>query len=277
MSGDDPDIKEDVPLPVRKPLQCLDWLYEGAINGIPGVDGLEDLAQSYSAQHPRNDDAIDRLINWQVAKAGAAGFVTGVGGMLTLPVAIPANLVGVLYIQIRMIGAVAHLRGYDVRSDQVRTLVVACLAGSAALDILKGVGINIGTQVTRQMVLRISGEVLKRINQAVGFRLVTKAGSKGVVNLVKGVPLVGGVVGGLSTPLRPRSSAGQRGGCLLLSGSFDAVSPRKLKSHEARIYEAWHEQEGQSFNYGDPPLLVGLQRLGLFQSKQPERRRADAS
>ena len=50
--------------------------------------------------------------------------------------------------------------------------------------------------MTRQMVLRISGEVLKRVNQAVGFRLVTKAGSKGVVNLIKGVPLVGGVVGG---------------------------------------------------------------------------------
>ena len=125
-----------------------------------------------------------------------AGFVTGLGGMLTLPVAIPANLAGVLYIQIRMIGAVAHRRGYDVRSDQVRTLVVACLAGSAALDILKGVGINIGTRVTRQMILRISRQVLKRVNQAVGFRLVTKAGSKGVVNLVKGVPLVGGVVGG---------------------------------------------------------------------------------
>jgi uncharacterized protein (DUF697 family) len=46
------------------------------------------------------------------------------------------------------------------------------------------------------MILRISGQVLRRINQAVGFRLVTKAGSRGVVNLIKGVPLVGGVVGG---------------------------------------------------------------------------------
>src|ERR1700730_19279288 len=172
VSGDDPHIAEHASLPVRKLLQCLRWLYEGAINGVPGVDGLEDLAQSYGAQHRCTDDAIDRLINWQVAKAGAAGFVTGVGGMLTLPIAIPANLAGVLYIQIRMIGAIAQLRGYDVRSDQVKTLVIACLAGSSVIDILKGVGINIGTQATRQMVLRISGEVLKRINQGVGFRLV---------------------------------------------------------------------------------------------------------
>ena len=46
------------------------------------------------------------------------------------------------------------------------------------------------------MIFRISGEVRKRINRAVGFRLVTKAGTRGVVNLVKVVPLVGGLVGG---------------------------------------------------------------------------------
>jgi hypothetical protein len=190
------DIEEGASLPARKLLQWLGWLYEGAINGIPGVDGVEDLAQSYGARRGCSDDAIDLLINWQVAKAGAAGFVTGVGGVLTLPVAVPANLAGVLYIQLRMIGAIAQLRGYDVRSDEVKTLVVACLAGSAVFDILKDVGINISSQVTRQIILRISGEVLKRINQAVGFRLVTKTGSKGAVNLVKGVPFVGGMVGG---------------------------------------------------------------------------------
>lgn len=196
MNGDDHESEERASLPVRQLLQWLGWLYEGAINGIPGIDGLEDLAKSYGTRHRCVDEAIDRLISWQVAKAGAAGFATGVGGALTLPVAIPANLAGVLYIQIRMIGAIAHLRGYDIRSDQVKTLVVACLAGSAALDILKDVGINIGAQLTTQMILRISGQVLKRINQAVGFRLVTKAGSRGAVNLIKGVPLVGGIVGG---------------------------------------------------------------------------------
>jgi hypothetical protein len=158
-------------------------------------EGLEDLARSYAEQHGP-DEAIDHLIRWQAAKAGAAGFFTSIGGMLTLPVAIPANLAGVLYIQIRMVGAIAHLRGYDVRSDQVRTLVMVCLIGSAALDILKDLGIKIGSQVTRQMILRVSGQFLRRINQAVGFRLVTKAGSRGAVNLIKAVPFVGGIVGG---------------------------------------------------------------------------------
>jgi EcsC protein family len=196
VNGDDFENEEGWSLPVRKLLQGLEWIYEKSMNGVPGIDaGLEELAQSYGEQYC-SDDAIDRLINWQIAKAGAAGFITGLGGMLTLPVAIPANLVGVSYVQIRMIGAIAHLRGYDIRTDQVRTLVIGCLVGSAVLDILKDMGISVGTQITRQMILRISGQFLKRINQAVGFRLVTKAGSRGAVNLVKGVPIVGGVLGG---------------------------------------------------------------------------------
>lgn len=34
------------------------------------------------------------------------------------------------------------------------------------------------------------------MNQKVGFRLVTKFGTKGAVNLVKLVPVAGGVIGG---------------------------------------------------------------------------------
>ena len=37
---------------------------------------------------------------------------------------------------------------------------------------------------------------MTKINQKVGFRLLTKFGEKGAVNLVKMLPLVGGVIGG---------------------------------------------------------------------------------
>ena len=42
----------------------------------------------------------------------------------------------------------------------------------------------------------MSFEVIKKINKAVGFRLLTKFGQTGAINLGKGIPLVGGVVGG---------------------------------------------------------------------------------
>ena len=46
------------------------------------------------------------------------------------------------------------------------------------------------------MVKKIPGETIKAINSKVGFRFVTKFGEKGVVNLGKVVPVLGGVIGG---------------------------------------------------------------------------------
>ena len=42
---------------------------------------------------------------------------------------------------------------------------------------------QVGLKAGQAQVKRIPGEVIKKINQAVGFRMVTKFGSKGVINL----------------------------------------------------------------------------------------------
>jgi hypothetical protein len=174
---------------------------DGGHDGFMGGGGFWHIdpigmAKDYAAQSPTTDEAIDRLIKWQVGNASVAGFVSNLGGIITLPVAIPANLAAVLFIQLRMVAAIAHLRGYDIKSDQVRTFALACLAGSGAVDILKDVGVQMGSKLASRALMSISGATLTRINQAVGFRLVTKAGTTGLVNLSKMVPFVGGIVGG---------------------------------------------------------------------------------
>ena len=63
-------------------------------------------------------------------------------------------------------------------------------------DLVKGTGIKIGMKIGEAQIKRIPGEVVKQINKIVGFRLVTKFGQKGAVNLGKMVPLIGGVIGG---------------------------------------------------------------------------------
>lgn len=42
----------------------------------------------------------------------------------------------------------------------------------------------------------VPGRLLIERNKLVGFRLLTKAGTKGVINLIKRVPVAGGLVGG---------------------------------------------------------------------------------
>ena len=118
------------------------------------------------------------------------------GGLITIPVAVPANVSSVLYVQLRMIASIAHIGGYNPNDDEVRTLAYLCLTGSAMSDIVKGTGIKIGQKLTTNLIKKIPGTVLTKINQKVGFRLLTKFGEKGAVNLVKMLPLVGGVIGG---------------------------------------------------------------------------------
>lgn len=169
-------------------MKVLNWAYDKAINGAGIVDSASVLAGDYQRVHPDPEKAIDSLINWQTTKCATSGFVTGVGGLLTLPVAIPANISSVLFMQLRMIAAIALIRGYDPKSDQVQSLAYVCLTGTAASDLLKGVGIRLGQRVTES--------AIRKINERVGLRLLTKFGGKGVINIGKAVPLIGGVVGG---------------------------------------------------------------------------------
>jgi len=175
--------------------QALNFAYEKAINGVAGLDSAIELADSYKNESCLHDQC-NSLIRWQNTKAGASGFVTGLGGLLLMPVTLPANITSVLYIQIRMIAAIAHLSGHNLQDDKVKTMVYVCLVGNGAKEILKNIGIEVGKKVATNTIKNISGKVITQINQKVGFRLVTKFGEKGVVNLGKAVPILGGVIGG---------------------------------------------------------------------------------
>lgn len=177
-------------------MKALDWAYKSAVEGVKGVDSAQTLAVEYLSTEGSVRDQVNRLIRWQNTKAGTTGFITGLGGIITMPVSIPANIAVVLFVQVRMIAAIAHMGGHDISNDRVKTLVYACLAGDAAREILRDMGIVVGTKLTTSLISKISGKTLTAINQRVGFRLLTKFGEKGVINIGKAIPLVGGIIGG---------------------------------------------------------------------------------
>jgi hypothetical protein len=115
---------------------------------------------------------------------------------LALPVTLPAGSGASWIIQARMAGAIASIAGYDLHSDRVRPFVVASLVEDPIKDIAKGAGIKIGHGLTKSLINQIPEKARIEINKKVGFRLITKAGEKGAVNLMKGVPFVGGIVEG---------------------------------------------------------------------------------
>ena len=204
-------------------MQLLDKLYDQSIKGIEKVSPpINVLAEDYLKKNPDIDAAARSFIKYQIAKCTTSGFVTGLGGLITLPVAIPANIGSVLYVQMRMISCLAYMGGYDTDSDQVQTLVFACLAGISIDNILKHAGIQFGNKFTMAMVNKIPGAVLTKINQKVGFRFITKGGTKGLINLGKAVPVVGGVISGGFDFAETRLIA-DRAYKLFIKGDIDVV------------------------------------------------------
>lgn len=178
-------------------LEILDTLYVKSVNGIPKVSlPVDDLVEDYIKKNESTEEAAKSLINNSVVKCGTSGFITGFGGFLTMIATLPANITSVMYVQLRMCCAIAKMAGYDIHSDQVQTLIYACLTGSAMSDVLKQAGIKFGNKFGTAMVSKIPGKTLTAINQKVGFRFVTKFGEKGIINLGKVVPVLGALIGG---------------------------------------------------------------------------------
>jgi hypothetical protein len=143
------------------------------------------------------EKAVRRLIVESVQAASVNGFVTGLGGFIAMPVTIPANMAGALVINARLAGAIAYLHGFDPKDPHVRTVATLVAVGSNAQQIAKTVGIKIGEKVAMEAIKKIPIALIREINKKAGFMLVAKYGTKrGLVTLAKGVPLVGGVIGG---------------------------------------------------------------------------------
>ena len=178
-------------------MKILDSCYEKCLNGIPKVSSnVEDMANEYLQKYKTRELACEAMLKNQIAKCTTSGFITGFGGVITMPVTLPANVTSVLYVQMRMIACVAYMAGFELDSDETQTFVYACLAGVAVNELVKQASIKFGVKFANGLIKKIPGKVLTKINQKVGFRFITKFGTKGIVNLGKLLPGVGAVVGG---------------------------------------------------------------------------------
>lgn len=164
--------------------KTLDWAYSKAVSGFTGVDSAYDLGNSYLAQQGSLEAQVDSLIKWQVAKAATSGFVTGLGGVMIMPLTVPANIASVIYVQIRMIAAIAYMGGHDIREDRVKSLIYICMVGNGAKELLKDASVKAGERLATKIAEKVSTSI------------ANKTGEKSVTSLGKAVPVLGGVVGG---------------------------------------------------------------------------------
>ena len=183
----------------------VEQLLDLGIDGKGPFDSAQKVADVKRAERPDAENAVDAVVQAHLKLAAAGGFVTGLGGFITLPVALPVNVVEFYVVATRMVAAIASLRGYDIKQPEIRSAVLLTLVGADADDLLKKAGVMSTGRLSNLAAQRLPGPALMVVNKAVGFRLLSTAGKKTLARFGKGVPVIGGVVGaGLDTYLLKR-------------------------------------------------------------------------
>lgn len=174
------------------------YLLEKGLDGAGPLSGAEDLANEYLIDRSfENDDKrVDALIRRETRKNFTTGFITGLGGVVTFPVSIPAALGASWLLQARMAGAIARIYGHDLASERVRTTILLSLAGDVAKEAMRELGLKVGDRLTQRAVDQIPGRALVEVNKRIGARLLAKVGQRVALKFPRAVPVVGGVVGG---------------------------------------------------------------------------------
>jgi EcsC protein family len=176
------------------------FVREALHRAIHGVGPLPPAAEAADKQRHEQGGHVERgvheVIENHVRYAGAQGLLTGLGGVVTATVTIPANLAGLALIQARMVAGIAHLRGYDLDDARVRNAVLTCMLGGEIVDQrireqkLPGPPMAVATapvhdpDLDRVLAAEVASDLIARVG---GKRLA--------ITIARRTPIVGGAFG----------------------------------------------------------------------------------
>ncbi len=170
------------------------------LNGALKYSSADEVARRASKKSRGNEQkAIRRVVRQHRRGVTAAGFLTGLGGLFTLPFLLPANVFEFYVQATRMVGAIATIRGYDLDDDEVRSRVLAALVGEESEDVLAGIGLGpIAGTATREIVKRLPSSPSSTVARAIGGRVLRRFGLQSVRLFGRAIPGLGGIIGAWS-------------------------------------------------------------------------------
>ncbi|PSL05256.1 EcsC family protein [Haloactinopolyspora alba] len=167
-----------------------------AIDGFPGFPGALEIARRHLDRTGDVDRAVRDVTEQHIRLAGVQGFVTNIGGVVTMPVSVPANIAGIAVLHLRMAAAIAHLRGYDITDQRVRVAALLTLLGKDGVETaqrgrdIPGTPFDVATGINVP-----EPAVAERAVTAVSTQLVARIGGKhATLTVARRVPVLGGAV-----------------------------------------------------------------------------------
>lgn len=159
---------------------------------------IKEYVDRIGRQNPgiSSDELAKKVLSRKAMKNGLVGALTGVGGLATLPVAVPTDLVCSWRIQASLALSIAYIYGYTGDGADLKTDIYLIMLGDSMKEALKRCGIEVSKEVTKKAINKyITRDVMKKIWKVVGQKIITKAGEKSMTSFMKMVPLAGAPIG----------------------------------------------------------------------------------
>jgi hypothetical protein len=144
-----------------------------------------------------SNEELSRKIIWRKSlKASGVGAICNLGGFITLPVTMPAELYWCFKIQAQMVLGIACLYGWNIHDEDMATDILLVMVGNAAINVIGKAGARIGQDLAKKAVSNfITREMMKKINRILSRRIITKAGQKSLTSFAKLAPVVAVPIG----------------------------------------------------------------------------------
>lgn len=101
----------------------------------PDATKMHEKFLRLQARHPNlsQDRLVRRVINQESLKCGVVGLITGIGGIFTLPITLPIDMILSVRIQATMVSFIAQVYGYeDAADNRMATYVILAQSGELA-------------------------------------------------------------------------------------------------------------------------------------------------
>lgn len=273
-------LAEDESAPTRALFMLLRLALSGRDEPRSGarVLGARALAAAYRPADADPDALLtdvalfrcaDALVAWQSAANFGSGFVAGLGGMVTLPITIPAQLIANAFVALRLSFALAILAGKDPLEPSVAARAITAAIGgvvdevdvdggagepdiddavAAAVTHAAAVGVTRGVhnEYVQYAASRAQGAALQgsswRLTRLAATAFAERGASRSATMAAsRAIPLIGGLIGGTVDGLMTNNAGRRamdaffppRSSSASCSGAFDIKERLERSKNEA--------------------------------------------
>lgn len=173
-----------------------------AIGGFGVFKSVSVVANEFmnDKRYSSREERISAVIKWQSYRCLATGFLTGMKGLLNVPLQV-VGLIPSFFLKVRLVGVILELHGYNAASEKGQCLILMAIFGNTITDIVKDklcltYGIKVVHKTSYELALQhpdLACAIMYRALPTMLPRILLKNKIK---SIKKQLPVIGGVING---------------------------------------------------------------------------------